>query len=408
MASGRACGICLLVACAAAACGKKGPPLAPLVRVPVAVSQLSARRVGSDAYITLTIPAQNVDGTGPADVSRVDVFAVTADTAPPPGEFLRAASRIAVIRVAPPPDATRPADPAPEGVAQGSQVVVREPLTPERLTPAVAPGVPAASKAAAAPRAEETSRPDPAAPTSASAVTTPAGPQRFYVAYAYSDRQRSSAVSAMAMVPAGPLPDPPAGLAATYTESELVLSWKPSTAMSSFNVYRSPAETAPGAAGPAVVIASPPAPANQAPLTTPTFPDAVQFGVKRCYVVRTVAGVGADAVESAPSNETCVTPVDTFPPAAPTGLNAVSRDDGGIELRWTANQEPDVRGYLILRGNASDATLLPITDAPIAETRFIDRSVVAGVSYVYAVVAVDSGTPPNRSAESARDPATAR
>jgi hypothetical protein len=91
-----------------------------------------------------------------------------------------------------------------------------------------------------------------------------------------------------------------------------------------------------------------------------------------------------------------------FPPAAPARLVAVG-DAGGISLIWEPNAEPDVIGYLVLRGEASDATLQPLTPTPVAEPRFRDTHVTAGKKYVYAVVALDSRLPlPNVSAESSR------
>jgi hypothetical protein len=56
-------------------CGKKGPPLPPFVRVPAAVGQLTAHRVGDDVIITFALPAQNIDQSTPISLSRVDVYA---------------------------------------------------------------------------------------------------------------------------------------------------------------------------------------------------------------------------------------------------------------------------------------------------------------------------------------------
>jgi hypothetical protein len=103
-----------------------------------------------------------------------------------------------------------------------------------------------------------------------------------------------------------------------------------------------------------------------------------------------------------------VTPTDIFPPAPPSRLVAVV-DQGGISLLWEPNGEPDLAGYLVLRGEATDATLQPLTPTPIVEPRFRDTHITAGRKYVYAVVAVDSHLPvPNVSAESARVEETAR
>ena len=49
-------------ACAGAACGKKGPPLAPYVHVPAAVTEITAERLGDDVFVTLTPPDGAHDG----------------------------------------------------------------------------------------------------------------------------------------------------------------------------------------------------------------------------------------------------------------------------------------------------------------------------------------------------------
>jgi hypothetical protein len=50
-----------------------------------------------------------------------------------------------------------------------------------------------------------------------------------------------------------------------------------------------------------------------------------------------------------------------------------------------------------------------VTPVPVVETRFVDRSVVSGVRYVYAVIAADGRVPlPNTSLPSPRVEETAR
>jgi hypothetical protein len=79
-----------------------------------------------------------------------------------------------------------------------------------------------------------------------------------------------------------------------------------------------------------------------------------------------------------------------------------------MNLIWDANAEPDLAGYLVLRGEAPGDSLQPVTPQPIHDTKFTDTTVKAGVRYVYAIVAVDKATPPNRSVPSARVEETAR
>ena len=77
-------------------------------------------------------------------------------------------------------------------------------------------------------------------------------------------------------------------------------------------------------------------------------------------------------------------------------------------LIWEASTEPDLAGYLVLRGEAPGETLQPLTPEVIQETTYRDTAVTAGVSYVYAVVAVDTATSPNTSAPSNRVQETPR
>ena len=59
----------------AAGCGQKGAPLPPIVRTPVAPVIIADRR-GAVIELGLTVPAANVDGSRPANLVRVDIYAV--------------------------------------------------------------------------------------------------------------------------------------------------------------------------------------------------------------------------------------------------------------------------------------------------------------------------------------------
>jgi hypothetical protein len=95
------------------------------------------------------------------------------------------------------------------------------------------------------------------------------------------------------------------------------------------------------------------------------------------------------------------------PPAVPSGL-AVDVDPatGVATLTWQANPEPDLTGYLILRGGpGAGAGLAPIAEVPPATPAFSDSGAasVAPGSYRYAVVALrwnSTGSRPDASAPS--------
>src|SRR5258708_19109012 len=103
----------------------------------------------------------------------------------------------------------------------------------------------------------------------------------------------------------------------------------------------------------------------------------------------------------------CIRPRTTPAPAVPKGLTAVA-GTATMNLSWDANTEADLAGYLVLRGEAPGDTLQPLTPAPITGTSYEDKTVTPGVRYVYAIVAVDKATPPNKSALSLRVEETAR
>ncbi|SVE00889.1 uncharacterized protein METZ01_LOCUS453743, partial [marine metagenome] len=59
------------------ACGMRGPPLAPLVIVPAQIFNFSAERFEDDVYIRVEIPEANEDGSEPAELDRVEIYALT-------------------------------------------------------------------------------------------------------------------------------------------------------------------------------------------------------------------------------------------------------------------------------------------------------------------------------------------
>ena len=171
---------------------------------------------------------------------------------------------------------------------------------------------------------------------------------------------------------------------------------------------------------PNAAAADPAAQAVRFNLTAPTRPSGpscaagrrhqragVEFGKEECFVVRSLVTVMGINIESPPSERVCATAADTFPPAAPKGLQAVA-STGAINLIWDANTESDLAGYVVLRGEAPGDKLQALTPAPIRDTTFRDATAQPGIRYVYAVVAVDRAAPPSVSPQSNRAEETAR
>jgi hypothetical protein len=423
------------------ACGKKGPPLAPIIHIPAAVEKVDARRRGNDVSVTVTVPAKNVDGSVPVDVARIEIYGYTGTTAPPASRFLEVATLVGTITVPEPkPDAPPDAAPPPGTPVPGGTATIVESLTPDALVAKPIPPDPTAKPAL---------RPRPAAPTLPVAAA-PTGPlRRFYYALPFSPRGRPGPPGMIAELRLTTLPEAPRNVKAIYLADLVRLEWEPSGGLIGFllerslspelspldnplpepdsasdtlsalqgptryNVYREVAPPETSTAQPAAVNppdAGPQEPINPTPLDTLNFVDPLTGldGRRRCYVVRALRGDGTQTVEGTPSDPDCVVPIDDFPPEAPARLSTTIRD-GEIELRWEPNAEPDIAGYLVLRGEPGDATLAPVTDTVVTEARFVDRTVRPGVRYVYAVQAIDSRLPrPNVSVPSARVEETAR
>jgi hypothetical protein len=381
----------VLAAATVMACGKKGPPLAPVHVVPAAPADVSVARLGPDVHLRFTVPSQNAGQPGPVAIEWVEIYATSlapGAPAPPNREFLTAKYLVGTVDVRPP---AAPGEPAPDTTGDtrpgaGEAATFVEPLTAEMLDPPPPPAPPDVPAAVT-----------PVPPAAKPAPPPPAYPTRLYAMRGVTSRGRPGNPSTRVAVPLVDVPAPPSEVAVEFTETAFVVTWTPPLAEVGgpaplFHAYRAEAPTIP-------LVATPTAAAS---LELP----GVEFGVERCFSVRTVLQVAGVTVGSEASRPACGTPRDIFPPAAPEGFNGVATP-GGIALIWDASPDADLGGYLVLRGSPSDDTLQPITPEPIRETSFRDTSVQPGVRYAYAIVAVDQATPPNRSAPSARIEVTA-
>jgi hypothetical protein len=422
-------GLLLAAIACSGGCGKKGAPLAPIIRIPAPVETIAAARLGHDVYVTLTVPSTNIDKSPRADLSRIDVYGYTGTKAPTPARWAELGTIVASIPVvSPPPPGESPADPAvtvtTEGALQGASVTVLDHLDPEDLVQGkVAPVDPR--------------RPG-LVPIAALTIPAPTVLHRFYLAIPFTSRGRPGPPGAQTDFVLSALPDPPTDVRASYTAGSVALAWEPAGGLLGFLLDKplppepvpldlplagaapaaAPVEDAAVPPGPTTydvyrelapdVFALPrprtettwgsprPLPLNPVPLPTPALVDVPQFGRKHCYAVRARRGT----VISVPSSPTCITPVDIFPPAQPVGLAAVP-SEGGISLIWEPNGDADLGGYLVLRREPGDATLRQLTDTPIRDARYRDTTVKPGSRYIYSVVAVDTQLPlPNLSAES--------
>ncbi len=83
--------------------------------------------------------------------------------------------------------------------------------------------------------------------------------------------------------------------------------------------------------------------------------------------------------------------VDSIPPAVPSGLKAKIDSVGTVSLQWAANKEPDLLGYVILRGNNKTEEPAIINTKPQTENIFeekVNLNTLNGKIY-YSVMALD-------------------
>jgi predicted small lipoprotein YifL len=450
LAAGRLAALLALVLLGAAAgCGKKGPPLAPLVRVPAAPEARAVRR-GDRVSIQVQVPPGNADGSTPGDVAQVEVYGYTGET-PDEEAMRRDGTLVATIPVRRPPEepeegpvasAARPERPPgsmKDGFDQGDVVTVHETIGPAER----AIVVPSRKKKDEAPEAVPEAAYSPSAGGWVE-IAPPLGPprpepaaSRLYMAVGVSRKGRRGAFSAPLRVPLLPVPSAPASLAARYDEKTITLSWeappdlrRPTVASRSnpglleakplgmpssagtFNAFLVPPAQPEGrapaqASGPPVTPGPAPTPLNAAPLADLRFEEPVPAQVaERCYQVTAVTSYAEGPVQSEPSAPACAALTDTFPPAPPKGLAGVG-GAGAISLIWERSEAADLAGYLVLRAEGTgEATA--VTGALLAETTFRDEQVTPGVVYRYVVVAVDKAgnrsEPSNAVEESARLP----
>ena len=355
----------LLVVLGVAACGKKGPPLPPLVRLPTPPGEFSVQRRGSTVSIQFAVPGGNTDGSTPADLGRVDVYALTVPAPVSADEILRRGAHVGRVLVNPPPDPD-----TPEG----------QPAKPSAALPEG--GI---DQGATARLSETVQTDERAEPTDV----------RVYLAVGFNKRGRPGAFSPLISVPVGKPPDAPGKPDVTWDETSIAISWPvpdsgADDAAPTYHVY---------------AIGEIPIRLTDHPIEEPMFLDKrIEWGAERCYVVRRVELIENMALESEASPSTCVTLVDTFAPAAPDGLTVVATE-GALNLIWNPNSETDLDGYVLFRAMPPEENLVSITPTPIKESTFKD-TVPSGARVAYAVQAVDKAG--NKSPMSTRVEETAR
>jgi fibronectin type 3 domain-containing protein len=197
--------------------------------------------------------------------------------------------------------------------------------------------------------------------------TAVGGTQYFYVVQATNASGASASSLEVSATPTVALPDVPAGLTATGTNSAVQLSWNVATGAASYNVKRSTTS------GTEVTITNVAA--------TSYYDVDVINGQPYFYQVSSVNGAG----ESVNSSEVSATP--DLPPTAPTGLGAIA-GDSQVALSWTGSA--GAVSYNVKRSITSGSGYSVVGTTTDPTVAFTDLSAIKFTPYYYVVSAVSA------------------
>ncbi len=125
----------------------------------------------------------------------------------------------------------------------------------------------------------------------------------------------------------------------------------------------------------------------------------IQMDKDYVYTLRAVRKIRETFIESRECEEVAINTTDRTPPDAPTGLIALPVKTG-IMLKWSENEESDLKGYNIYRKSGGEAGFGKLNETPLPQSSYSDRSVKVKGHYTYVVTAIDDSKPTNESERS--------
>ena len=338
--------LCLTAAASLVGCGVPGVPKPPSLNLPQPVGDLRAIRKGDSVYLAWTVPTKTTDSVA---VRHLGTTRVCRNAGSQSG-----GCDIVAGEVSPPP----PTAPASEAASKNQGGFTE--MLPRAL------------------------------------LSTSPSAQIFYAVSVANANGRSAGLSNTVAVPALSVPAPPADFRAQVTADGVLLSWtgspqSPDTPQLRFvyRVYR-----------------------REAGKSTDTIAGEMPLGTLRTYLLldhsfewersydyraTVVASIRAEGQHETQfeGNDTAAVRIlahDTFPPAVPSGLQAVFSGVGQqpfIDLIWAPDADADLAGYNIYRretGGEASKTNSQLVKTPA----FRDGNVASGHTYVYSVSAVDT------------------
>jgi hypothetical protein len=330
--------LCLLLS----SCAQTGPPLPPSLELPRPPSDLRASRKGNTVTLTwsepiLTTDRQSVRSLGPTRICRTTEAEMT--------ECGNAAGEMAA-----------PHEPQPRS-AQARRQTFTDSLP------------------------------------SAVQEQNPTGDVTYAVEVLNRDG-RGAGLSNRVHVPAVPTFPPPENPAVELTGDGIVVTWTSAgeTTSAPGVQHRSRIYRREESSGKDVVAGEMPAGETGPERFVDSSFEWEKTYLYRITTVSIVTRPGSDVqVEGGDSPALRVVAHDIFPPAVPTGLQAVASGEGQkpfVDLIWAPVTNADLAGYNVYRRDANGAAA-KVNSELVKSPAYRDRAVVAGPAYVYSVSAVD-------------------
>ncbi len=324
-------------------CAKINEPQPPQLLVPKPAADLKARQYDGRLLLTVSLPAENTDGSRALPPAEVEIFrlvVIPGKSAPLPQDaFLAQAERIQIVREG---DLDRYLK---DGVLSFWDAA---PAEPDKLFS-----------------------------------------QGFLYAVRFINRKNQTAglSNQVYMAPLA-IPAAPGEISQTMSRDSIRLTWTPPTKnmdgttparIAGYNVYRSEDPKA-----------FPAAPLNAEPLTQPECVDRnFSFDKHYYYEVSVVGSRNNPYAESLPSAPLEVFAIDVFPPGPPENLNYVV-EKGVVILLWSAPSDTDVAGYRIYRAEEGSSERVLLQAQLVTTLSFRDDKASPGKKYQYGVAAVDT------------------
>jgi hypothetical protein len=217
----------------------------------------------------------------------------------------------------------------------------------------------------------------------------------FYAVSVLNENGRNAGISNVVQAPALPALPPPSDFKAQVAGEGVVLSWTATAAAPtipgveySYRVYRRPVDgNVDTVVGEALLL-----PSSAMQMVDRSFEWEKTYLYRATVVMRIhEAGKPDSQFEGTDTPDVKVFTHDVFPPAVPSGLQAVFSGPGQqpfIDLIWAPDVEADLAGYNVYRREATGEPV-KLNSELVKPPAFRDMNVTSGKIYFYSVSAVD-------------------